>query len=218
VCMSLCVYRLPVCSPFSEKSTDEVQSVCSPVPRMYMRVPDSCSNCRACYITKDFSLILLYKFCSWCWFDFKCSRKWEKFYRFIFQGKWGNTDLRGTTWGILPHSALSWHFSLAENLKSLNLQDGATKWHYYWSHPPPAHHIASATANRPTGAKLLTLFLSASIHHTLLRTFTEANGTKMKSKEDCFKWRAPQNIKRWISQIPPITSFSNFKLELRWQN
>ena len=33
----------------------------------------------------------------------------------------------------LPHSALSWSLSLAEDLESLSLQDRATKWHYYQS-------------------------------------------------------------------------------------
>ena len=53
---------------------------------------------------------------------------------------------------FLPHSAPSWILSLAENLASSNLQDGATKWHYY----PNSYHIACATdpphslRNRPT--------------------------------------------------------------------
>ena len=39
---------------------------------------------------------------------------------------------------FLPHLALSWNLSTAEDLASLSLQDGATKWHYYQSatHPP----------------------------------------------------------------------------------
>ena len=39
---------------------------------------------------------------------------------------------------ILPHLALSCYLSLAEDLKSLSLQDGATKWYDYWAmdHPP----------------------------------------------------------------------------------
>ena len=41
----------------------------------------------------------------------------------------------------LPHSAPSWILSLAENLASSNLQDGATKWHYYLN----SYHIACAT-------------------------------------------------------------------------
>ena len=35
----------------------------------------------------------------------------------------------------LPHSALSWNFSWAENLESLSLQDGAMKWHYFLKEP-----------------------------------------------------------------------------------
>jgi hypothetical protein len=37
----------------------------------------------------------------------------------------------------LPHSALSWNFSQAENLASLILEDMATKWHYTlgWAGP-----------------------------------------------------------------------------------
>ena len=42
---------------------------------------------------------------------------------------------------LLPHSAPSWILSLAENLASSNLQDGATKWHYYLN----SYHIACAT-------------------------------------------------------------------------
>ena len=46
---------------------------------------------------------------------------------------------RGLT--FLPRSALSWNFSLAENLASLSLQDRATKWYYYQANPP--HQISS---------------------------------------------------------------------------
>ena len=38
---------------------------------------------------------------------------------------------------ILPNSALSWNFSLAENLANLSLQDRATEWHYNQPSPPP---------------------------------------------------------------------------------
>jgi hypothetical protein len=38
---------------------------------------------------------------------------------------------------LLPHSALSWNFSLSENLANLSLQDGATKWHYNQSASQP---------------------------------------------------------------------------------
>ena len=44
---------------------------------------------------------------------------------------------------LLPHSALSCKFKSNLNLESLNLQDRATKWHYYGpSQPPtpPPHH------------------------------------------------------------------------------
>ena len=37
---------------------------------------------------------------------------------------------------ILPHSALSWNFSLTENLARLILQDSDTKWHYFPPGPP----------------------------------------------------------------------------------
>ena len=42
---------------------------------------------------------------------------------------------------FLPHSAPSWILSIAENLASTSLQDGATKWHYSeeTTHPPAAH-------------------------------------------------------------------------------
>ena len=40
---------------------------------------------------------------------------------------------------ILPHSAPSWILSLAENLASSSLQDGATKWLYYLTGPPHPH-------------------------------------------------------------------------------
>ena len=50
---------------------------------------------------------------------------------------------------LLPHSALSWNFSPAENLANLSLQDGATTWHYYWSNPPSVR-----PSIRPTGSKL----------------------------------------------------------------
>ena len=36
---------------------------------------------------------------------------------------------------ILPHSDPSCNFSLAENLASLSLQDGATKWYYFQTKP-----------------------------------------------------------------------------------
>ena len=36
---------------------------------------------------------------------------------------------------LLPHSVLSCNLSLAEDLKSLSLQDGATEWHYYLTRP-----------------------------------------------------------------------------------
>jgi hypothetical protein len=42
---------------------------------------------------------------------------------------------------LFPQSALSWNFSLAENLASLSLQDRATKWYYYQANPP--HQISS---------------------------------------------------------------------------
>ena len=32
---------------------------------------------------------------------------------------------------LLPHLALSWNFSLTENLANLSLQDWATKWYYF---------------------------------------------------------------------------------------
>ena len=38
---------------------------------------------------------------------------------------------------FLPQSALSWNFSLAENLASSILQDGATEWHYSLPLPTP---------------------------------------------------------------------------------
>ena len=44
---------------------------------------------------------------------------------------------------ILPHSALSWNLSLVEDLKSLSLQDGATKWHYYQLMSPTKSAAAS---------------------------------------------------------------------------
>ena len=40
---------------------------------------------------------------------------------------------------FLPHSAPSWILSLAENLASSSLQDGATKWLYYLTKPPHPH-------------------------------------------------------------------------------
>ena len=52
--------------------------------------------------------------------------------------------------GLLPHSAPSWILSLAENLASSSLQDGATEWHYSLTgttYPLP-------TPTHPTTAKL----------------------------------------------------------------
>jgi hypothetical protein len=50
---------------------------------------------------------------------------------------------------LLPHSALSSNFILAENLANLSLQDGATKWYYSPTKPPHIlrylHHISCAT-------------------------------------------------------------------------
>ena len=48
--------------------------------------------------------------------------------------------------GLLPHSALSWILSKAENLAIPSLQDGATKWIYSaagTTHPPtqPPHQL-----------------------------------------------------------------------------
>ena len=40
---------------------------------------------------------------------------------------------------LLPHSAPSLILSLAENLASSSLQDGATKWLYYLTGPPHPH-------------------------------------------------------------------------------
>ena len=44
---------------------------------------------------------------------------------------------------MLPHSVPSWMFSLAENLASSILQDGAMEWHYSYhiptTHPPYPH-------------------------------------------------------------------------------
>ena len=44
---------------------------------------------------------------------------------------------------LLPHSALSWMLSLAENPAILWLQDGATKWYYY-----QADFFSSCTRSR----------------------------------------------------------------------
>ena len=40
---------------------------------------------------------------------------------------------------MLPHSAPSWILSIAENILSSILQDGATEWHY--SYHTPAQQI-----------------------------------------------------------------------------
>mgnify|MGYP005691227809 CR=1 FL=1 len=52
---------------------------------------------------------------------------------------------------LLPHSAPSWILSLAENLASSNLQDGATKWHYCSDKPPghPPGHPPAALVRCP---------------------------------------------------------------------
>ena len=47
---------------------------------------------------------------------------------------------------LLPHSAPSWILSLAENLASSSLQDGATEWHYY-DHIPPTQPPTHPKAN-----------------------------------------------------------------------
>ena len=51
---------------------------------------------------------------------------------------------------LLPHSAPSWILSLAENLASSNLQDGATKWHY--NGKEPSSHPATHPASQPSPA------------------------------------------------------------------
>ena len=40
---------------------------------------------------------------------------------------------------IIATRGPSWNFSLAENLKSLSLQDGPREWHYFPDSYPPTH-------------------------------------------------------------------------------
>ena len=56
----------------------------------------------------------------------------------------------------MPHSAPSWILSLAENLASSSLQDGATEWHYSlaWTPPHPIHRLRNRPTPHPPTAKL----------------------------------------------------------------
>ena len=58
----------------------------------------------------------------------------------------------------LPHSALSSDFSLAENLASLSLQDGATEWLYYPNSYPPTHPPAAKLFFYGTACRILFKF------------------------------------------------------------
>jgi hypothetical protein len=50
----------------------------------------------------------------------------------------------------LPHSALSWSLSSAENPASLSLKDRATMWHYSQANPPhPVNQIERNISQQP---------------------------------------------------------------------
>jgi hypothetical protein len=51
----------------------------------------------------------------------------------------------------LPDSALSWNFSLSENVASLILQDRATTWHYFHQEPAtqPSAYLTYMTIKYP---------------------------------------------------------------------
>ena len=76
---------------------------------------------------------------------------------------------------VLPHSAPSWILSQAENLASSNLQDGATKWHYYLN----SYHIACATdpphslRNRPIVLVVTNIFDLVWCPHLSLNIWSE---------------------------------------------
>ena len=76
---------------------------------------------------------------------------------------------------ILPHSALSWNFSPAENLANLSLQDGATKWHYCHQDPtsqpasqPPSH----PASHHPILAFQIKTYISAMTEPIILKFLT----------------------------------------------
>ena len=121
---------------------------------------------------------------------------------------------------LLPHSALSWNWSLAENLESVSWQDGATKWHYYWTYQTV--QLSGRLPGQPYRAKLF--IYMAHLIKALNITFgykPEVTGglnldkfkiiligflTNVSNKED-LQLKATTNIKSDISQRPPIGSF-----------
>ena len=61
---------------------------------------------------------------------------------------------------FLPHWAPSWILSLAENLASSSLQDGATEWHYSGTgttYPPSTH---PPTVKKPMQREMTKLIIA----------------------------------------------------------
>jgi hypothetical protein len=96
---------------------------------------------------------------------------------------------------ILPHSALSWNLSLAENLKSLSLQDRATKkWHYFPTKPP----------SHPN--RFVKLNISTTIVQIFLKFGTEAYGTKRNFTESSNE----DNLRKMTSKYLPWKTISKY--------
>ena len=101
------------------------------------------------------------------------------------------------------------YLSLAEDLKSLSLQDGATTWHYFSKEPstpqPPDHlDFNSVRPQQP-------LIGSSSNFKLKLRVPNQNKKCKMHGRQ-------PQIIKSWIFHQPLIGSSTHFKLRLRGPN
>ena len=94
---------------------------------------------------------------------------------------------------LLPHSALSWNLSSAENLARFSLQDRATEWHYFHQEPPP-----------PRSPRSISSFSQLSLQ-PLEGSFSNFK-CRLRGQNQNWKWivmkmtsngRQTQNIKKW---------------------
>ena len=91
---------------------------------------------------------------------------------------------------VLPHLAISWNFILAENLASLSLQDGATKWNYYPQ--DPTRQPASQPSSYPVDYKKRNNSGTTYWHYCL----TSPNPT-IDVNEDNLQWKMSTKYKKW---------------------
>ena len=91
----------------------------------------------------------------------------------------------------------SWNFSLAENLKSLDLQDGPRKWHYfsnsYHMSSATTYHMSSATTHPPSRPTVNVCDMEyLSDHWTDLPQILNLSlGDQTEIKKILSKWRRP---------------------------